>query len=131
MVKLDGGCNLDDSRVVQLGGIRQKEGLRGYIQGAALKLHVFHIAVGGMEVLRNSVSRNKCRSVHEIIPVSYTHLTSAVSTFKRPEGYFAGKLIQDAGRQGFSVGGAQVSMKHCGFVINKDNACLLYTSRCV
>ena len=47
---------------------------------------------------------------------------SAGSTFKRPEGYFAGKLIQDAGLQGFSVGGAQVSMKHCGFVINKDNA---------
>ena len=43
-------------------------------------------------------------------------------TSKRPEGYFAGKLIQDAGLQGFSVGGAQVSMKHCGFVINKDNA---------
>lgn len=47
---------------------------------------------------------------------------SAGSTFKRPQGYFAGKLIQDAGLQGFSVGGAQVSMKHCGFVINKDNA---------
>jgi UDP-N-acetylmuramate dehydrogenase len=47
---------------------------------------------------------------------------SAGSTFKRPEGYFAGKLIEDAGLRGFSVGGAQVSEKHCGFVINKDNA---------
>lgn len=47
---------------------------------------------------------------------------SAGSTFKRPEGYFAGKLIQDTGLRGFSVGGAQVSEKHCGFVINKDNA---------
>lgn len=47
---------------------------------------------------------------------------SAGSTFKRPEGYFAGKLIQDAGLRGFSVGGAQVSEKHCGFVINKDHA---------
>ena len=47
---------------------------------------------------------------------------SAGSTFKRPEGYFAGKLIQDAGLRGFQVGGAQVSEKHCGFVINKDNA---------
>lgn len=47
---------------------------------------------------------------------------SAGSTFKRPEGYFAGKLIQDAGLRGFRVGGAQVSEKHCGFVINKDHA---------
>ena len=47
---------------------------------------------------------------------------SAGSTFKRPEGYFAGKLIQDAGLRGFQVGGAQVSKKHCGFVINKDHA---------
>ena len=47
---------------------------------------------------------------------------SAGSTFKRPEGYFAGKLIQDAGLRGYSVGDAQVSEKHCGFVINRGNA---------
>lgn len=47
---------------------------------------------------------------------------SAGSTFKRPEGYFAGKLIQDAGLRGYQVGGAQVSEKHCGFVINKGDA---------
>ena len=47
---------------------------------------------------------------------------SAGSTFKRPEGYFAGKLIQDAGLRGFQVGGAQVAEKHCGFVINKEHA---------
>ena len=47
---------------------------------------------------------------------------SAGSTFKRPEGYFAGKLIMDAGLRGYTVGGAQVSEKHCGFVINKGNA---------
>lgn len=47
---------------------------------------------------------------------------SAGSTFKRPEGYFAGKLIQDAGLKGFQVGGAQVSEKHAGFVINKNHA---------
>ncbi|MEO2238317.1 UDP-N-acetylmuramate dehydrogenase [Dorea sp. YH-dor226] len=47
---------------------------------------------------------------------------SAGSTFKRPEGYFAGKLIQDAGLRGFRVGGAQVSEKHCGFVINREQA---------
>lgn len=47
---------------------------------------------------------------------------SAGSTFKRPEGHFAGKLIQDAGLRGFSIGGACISEKHCGFVINKDHA---------
>lgn len=47
---------------------------------------------------------------------------SAGSTFKRPEGYFAGKLIQDAGLRGYQVGGAQVSEKHCGFVINRGDA---------
>ncbi|MEH2943890.1 UDP-N-acetylmuramate dehydrogenase [Lachnospiraceae bacterium KK002] len=47
---------------------------------------------------------------------------SAGSTFKRPEGYFAGKLIQDAGLRGYQVGGAQVSEKHCGFVINRGQA---------
>lgn len=49
-------------------------------------------------------------------------MPSAGSTFKRPEGYFAGKLIMDAGLRGFSVGGAQVSEKHCGFVVNKGDA---------
>ena len=52
-------------------------------------------------------------------PLSYP---SAGSTFKRPEGYFAGKLIMDAGLRGYTVGGAQVSEKHCGFVINKGGA---------
>lgn len=47
---------------------------------------------------------------------------SAGSTFKRPEGYFAGKLIEDAGLRGFRVGNAQVSEKHCGFVINRGGA---------
>lgn len=52
-------------------------------------------------------------------PLQYA---SAGSTFKRPEGYFAGKLIQDAGLRGFRIGDAQVSEKHCGFVINRGNA---------
>ena len=52
-------------------------------------------------------------------PLEYA---SAGSTFKRPEGYFAGKLIEDAGLRGFRVGDAQVSEKHCGFVINRGNA---------
>ena len=49
-------------------------------------------------------------------------LPSAGSTFKRPEGHFAGKLIQDAGMQGHTVGGAQVSTKHAGFVVNVGGA---------
>ena len=49
-------------------------------------------------------------------------LPSAGSTFKRPEGHFAGKLIEDAGLRGFAVGGAQVSKKHCGFIVNRGNA---------
>lgn len=47
---------------------------------------------------------------------------SAGSTFKRPEGYFAGKLIMDSGLRGYRIGGAQVSEKHCGFVINAGGA---------
>ncbi len=52
-------------------------------------------------------------------PLEYA---SAGSTFKRPEGYFAGKLIQDSGLKGTSVGDAQVSEKHSGFIINRGNA---------
>jgi UDP-N-acetylmuramate dehydrogenase len=52
-------------------------------------------------------------------PLTYP---SAGSAFKRPEGYFAGKLIEDAGLKGFSVGDAAVSDKHAGFIINKGQA---------
>lgn len=52
-------------------------------------------------------------------PLNYP---SAGSTFKRPEGYFAGKLIMDAGLRGYRVGGAMVSEKHCGFVVNEKDA---------
>ena len=52
-------------------------------------------------------------------PLSYP---SAGSTFKRPAGHFAGKLIMDAGLAGYQVGGAAVSEKHCGFVINRGDA---------
>ena len=52
-------------------------------------------------------------------PLNYP---SAGSTFKRPEGYFAGKLIMDAGLRGFQIGDARVSDKHCGFVVNVGKA---------
>lgn len=52
-------------------------------------------------------------------PLSYP---SAGSVFKRPEGFFAGKLIEDAGLKGYTIGGAQVSLKHAGFIVNIGNA---------
>ena len=59
------------------------------------------------------------RQRREKQPLEYP---SAGSTFKRPEGYFAGKLIMDANLRGFQIGGARVSDKHCGFVINAGGA---------
>lgn len=73
---------------------------------------------GDKEAIRSRMDELKEQRVTKQ-PLEYP---SAGSTFKRPEGYFAGKLIQDAGLRGFQVGGAQVSEKHCGFVINKENA---------
>lgn len=73
---------------------------------------------GEESAIREKMADFKNRRV-EKQPLEYP---SAGSTFKRPEGYFAGKLIQDANLRGYQVGGAQVSEKHCGFVINKGNA---------
>lgn len=50
------------------------------------------------------------------------HLPSAGSVFKRPEGYYAGKLVEDCGLKGFRIGGAEVSALHCGFIVNTNNA---------
>jgi len=63
--------------------------------------------------------RENMQKRHDKQPLSYPN---AGSTFKRPEGYFAGKLIEDAGLKGFCVGGAEVSEKHAGFVINRGGA---------
>ncbi len=79
---------------------------------------VIELEEGNEEEIRSLMEELKNKRV-EKQPLEYP---SAGSTFKRPEGYFAGKLIQDSGLRGFSVGGAQVSEKHCGFVINKDHA---------
>ena len=87
---------------------------RGYlVVSAVLELHP-----GKAEEIRAVMEDLKEKRVSKQ-PLEYP---SAGSTFKRPEGYFAGKLIQDAGLRGFQVGGAQVSEKHCGFVINRDHA---------
>ncbi len=73
---------------------------------------------GDRKVIENTMSDLMSRR-REKQPLEFP---SAGSTFKRPEGYFAGKLIQDAGLAGYSVGGAEVSTKHCGFIINKKDA---------
>ena len=73
---------------------------------------------GNPEVIRETMKDLTIRRTTKQ-PLEYP---SAGSTFKRPEGYFAGKLIMDSGLAGYQVGGAQVSEKHCGFVINKENA---------
>ena len=79
---------------------------------------IFKLSYGNKDAIREKMNELKVQRTTKQ-PLEYP---SAGSTFKRPEGYFAGKLIQDAGLRGFQVGGAQVSEKHCGFVINKDQA---------
>ena len=73
---------------------------------------------GNPEVIRETMKNLTIRRATKQ-PLEYP---SAGSTFKRPEGYFAGKLIMDSGLAGYQVGGAQVSEKHCGFVINAGDA---------
>lgn len=73
---------------------------------------------GNPEVIRETMKDLTIRRTTKQ-PLEYP---SAGSTFKRPEGYFAGKLIMDAGLRGYSVGDAQVSEKHCGFVVNKGES---------
>lgn len=79
---------------------------------------VFKLARGVKEDIRAKMKDYSGRRSSKQ-PLEYP---SAGSFFKRPEGFFAGKLIQDAGLAGLSVGGAQVSEKHCGFIINKGGA---------
>ena len=79
---------------------------------------ILELTEGEETTIRETMADFKNRRV-EKQPLEYP---SAGSTFKRPEGYFAGKLIQDADLRGYQVGGAQVSEKHCGFVINKGDA---------
>ena len=87
---------------------------RGYIILEAELL----LEMGSQEEIRSQMQDYAGRR-REKQPLEYP---SAGSTFKRPAGYFAGKLIDEAGLRGFGVGGAQVSEKHCGFVINRGGA---------
>lgn len=84
------------------------------------------IVVGAMFNLNKGIKKNITDKMADFAkrrrdkqPLNYP---SAGSTFKRPEGYFAGKLIEDSGLKGKTVGGAQVSEKHAGFVVNIGNA---------
>jgi len=79
---------------------------------------VLKLTRGNQEQIKEKMADLRQRRISKQ-PLEYP---SAGSTFKRPQGYFAGKLIMDAGLRGFQVGGAQVSEKHCGFVVNTGDA---------
>ena len=104
--------------------IPAKELLLGYRTSIAQQREMIFLRVGlqlhecDPEVIREKVTHLRAmRTLKQ--PLEYP---SAGSTFKRPQGYYAGKLIMDAGLAGASVGGAQVSEKHCGFIINRGGA---------
>ena len=99
---------------LELGYRTSTIGRNGYI---ALSC-VIELQPGDPDCIRSTMEEMNAKR-RQKQPLEYG---SAGSTFKRPEGYFAGKLIQDAGLKGFSIGDAQVSEKHAGFVINRGNA---------
>ncbi|ERK29104.1 UDP-N-acetylmuramate dehydrogenase [Clostridium intestinale] len=110
-----------DGKLVKLSKDELKLGYRtSYIMehGFVVISACFELKFGDKELIKNRVDE-LTRRREERQPLEYP---SAGSTFKRPPGYFAGKLIQDAGLKGFSLGGAAVSEKHSGFVINKGDA---------
>lgn len=92
---------------------------------SAIKYHPFVVAEVHIQLMPGVQENIRARMEElnakrrEKQPLEYP---SAGSTFKRPEGYFAGELIMKAGLRGHQIGGAQVSEKHCGFVINKGGA---------
>ena len=110
-----------DGEIIELGKSQLKLGYRTSIFKVEpfVILEVFMELQEGNkeEILAKIKEYTKARVEKQ--PLEYP---SAGSTFKRPEGYFAGKLIMDAGLRGYRIGDAQVSEKHCGFVINRGNA---------
>lgn len=87
-------------------------------EGLTVLSACIELTPGDSQAIRNKID-DLTRRREEKQPLEYG---SAGSTFKRPEGYFAGKLIMDAGLKGYTVGNACVSQKHAGFVINKGGA---------
>ena len=110
----DGQVKILDASELELGYRTSCILSRGYIILEAELL----LEMGSQEEIRSQMQDYAGRR-REKQPLEYP---SAGSTFKRPAGYFAGKLIDEAGLRGFGVGGAQVSEKHCGFVINRGGA---------
>lgn len=110
-----------DGNILELAGNQMEFGYRTSI--ASRKGYIVLEAVFALKTSAREAVLEKMKELaaqrREKQPLEYP---SAGSTFKRPEGYFAGKLISDAGLKGFTVGGAQVSEKHAGFVINIGNA---------
>ncbi len=108
--------SLDDIEVSQLDlGYRKSLLQKGKYVAIELKLKLQKgNREKSLEIIKDLMDKRKAKQ-----PVN---LPSAGSFFKRPEGYFAGKLVQDAGLKGFSVGDAQVSELHSGFVVNKGEA---------
>lgn len=99
---------------LELGYRTSTIGRNGYIALSCL----IELQPGDPDCIRSTMEEMNAKR-RQKQPLEYG---SAGSTFKRPDGYFAGKLIQDAGLKGFSIGDAQVSEKHAGFVINRGNA---------
>lgn len=113
---------LDDQGEIRvLSNEEMKLGYRTSIvkeKGYTVLSAVLQLKKGDASVIRETMEDLKNRRTSK----QPLDMPSAGSTFKRPEGYFAGKLIMDSGLRGFSMGGAQVSEKHCGFVVNKGGA---------
>ncbi|MGN0162144.1 MAG: UDP-N-acetylmuramate dehydrogenase [Candidatus Ornithomonoglobus sp.] len=111
----------DDGNVREISGEDCRFGYRKSIfseGGRYIVSAVLELEKGSYDDIKAAMADyNKRRSDKQPLSVP-----SAGSTFKRPEGHFAGKLIQDAGLMGYSIGGAQVSDKHAGFVVNKGGA---------
>ncbi len=113
--------DMDNDKVMFLNNSQQEFGYRTSIyqkKGYILLYGILALEKGIESEIRGKIEdfsqRRKTKQ-----PLTFP---SAGSTFKRPEGAFAGKLIEDCGLRGYRVGGAQVSEKHCGFVINENNA---------
>ena len=114
VVTEDGECRIFSAEELQLS---YRHSILSEQKGVVTKAW-FSFPIGSkLYILSNIELLNRQR--REKQPLEYP---SAGSTFKRPEGNFAGKLIMEAGLAGKQIGGAAVSEKHCGFVINKENA---------
>ena len=110
-----------DGSIKEISGAQHDFGYRHSVFcecGGIVTSSVFELSCGDFDEIKARMAELNARR-REKQPLEYP---SAGSTFKRPEGYFAGKLIQDSHLAGFSIGGAAVSDKHCGFVINKGGA---------